>query len=198
MKPAYDDITSRIAEEPQWWDEHGVPRYGAFDPGNVDIYADEVALFLIECQNCAKQFEVALSSPYGSRSADIGVDWETVSYDEQPVSHRVRKGSLHYGDPPNMGCCASGVTMNSVPRRVLQFWRRATVDEMTRFRAENVKPPIWLRVSELEVDVRSPWDDEDVGDSVVECGRCGFVDCACLKVLRDPPIDLGADGEEKK
>ena len=32
-------------------------------------------------------------------------------------------GSFHYGDPPPH-CCPSGATMNSVPRAVLEFWRR--------------------------------------------------------------------------
>ena len=29
---------------------------------------------------------------------------------------------LHYGDPPNDGCCDAGPTMNSVPHRVIEYW----------------------------------------------------------------------------
>lgn len=32
------------------------------------------------------------------------------------------EGTLHYGDPPNTGCCLSGASMNSEPRRILEYW----------------------------------------------------------------------------
>ena len=33
MHEPYDDIKSRVAEEPSWYDENGTPRYG--DYGHV-------------------------------------------------------------------------------------------------------------------------------------------------------------------
>jgi hypothetical protein len=40
MYRRYDDILSRIAEEPTWFDEHAVPRYCTFAPDQIaNIYA---------------------------------------------------------------------------------------------------------------------------------------------------------------
>ena len=40
MNTSYYDITSKIDEHPQWWDEHAVPRYCKFGPGlAADIYS---------------------------------------------------------------------------------------------------------------------------------------------------------------
>ena len=38
------------------------------------------------------------------------------------LSERIRDMTIAYGDPPNIGCCPAGPTMNSVPRRVLEYW----------------------------------------------------------------------------
>lgn len=112
MKHHYRDIRDKIAFEPLWWDEAGVPRYCEFSPKETnDIYADEVAFLEIACQNCGRRFKVALSA--GSRQRGEGVP---------SLASRVRAGSLYYGDPPNIGCCPTGPTMNSVPLRVLEFW----------------------------------------------------------------------------
>ena len=62
MKNNYSDITSRIAQEPDWYDENGTPRYGEFHPKQLpDIYANEAVLYKISCQNCGTQFKVAES-----------------------------------------------------------------------------------------------------------------------------------------
>jgi len=62
MHNNYSDITNLIEEQPKWWDENGVPRYETFHPNLLpDIYADEAVLYLIECQNCKREFEVAES-----------------------------------------------------------------------------------------------------------------------------------------
>ena len=61
MLQHYEDILSRIAEPPRWFDEQGVPRYWDFAPLRVaNIYARECALLAIECQNCGRPFIVAL------------------------------------------------------------------------------------------------------------------------------------------
>ena len=37
MLNAYADIRSRIAEEPKWWDEEGVPRYCEFSHKELSL-----------------------------------------------------------------------------------------------------------------------------------------------------------------
>lgn len=126
MHHHYADIRDRIAERPAWWDEYGVPRYGPFDPlACANIYAREVALVLIACQNCGTEFRVCMSESLWPRQDPGGFRAAIVS------------GSLHYGDPPNAGCCLAGPTMNCWDRRVLEFWDRRGFDG-------------WVRVPELE------------------------------------------------
>ena len=134
MNHHFEDIRSRIAEEPQWWDEHAVPRYCPFAPNEVaDIYAVEVALVRIECQACGTAFKVAFSwGRYVMGRNEDGTVWCKT---HPPIDPR----TLHYGDPPNAGCCASGPTMNSEPQRVLEWWRRDYCE--------------WQRVPENEVAI---------------------------------------------
>lgn len=128
MHNDYADILERIPEPPLWWDEYGVPRYCAFAANRMGyVYAREAVLFEIACQACGRQFRVALSSGKAPSIADA-----------------VRHHELHYGDPPNVGCCAAGHTMNSVPLRVLEYWRR---DRTTGF--------AWERDRSLEVVIKA-------------------------------------------
>jgi len=131
MNHHYSDIRARIEEEPTWWDEYAVPRYGPFTPDDgADIYAREIALVLIRCQNCGAPFKVAFSwNAYRLNYERV----EGVDYEGQPLfrmapalslSERIPEGRIHYGDPPNAGCCAAGPTMNCEDERVLEFWRR--------------------------------------------------------------------------
>lgn len=65
MKSDYEDIRSRIAEEPSWFNEDGVPRYGKFHPSNLsNIYSHEGALVDVACQSCGHLFKVAFSSSF--------------------------------------------------------------------------------------------------------------------------------------
>lgn len=112
MNHHYDDIREKIPEPPQWWDENAVPRYCPFTPDAVaDLYAHEVVLAEVTCQGCGHLFRVAFSLN---------------SLTKIPVGHTladaIRDKALHYGDPPNIGCCAAGPTMNSEPRRVVEYW----------------------------------------------------------------------------
>lgn len=128
MHETYSDITIRLGE-PCWYDEQAVPRYCAFDPKWLaDIYAREAVLLRIECQACGRAFDVAMSY----------AEFDSFKYGKPIASlaSRVADGTIHYGDPPNAECCAAGPTMNSEPRRVLEFWRY----EHGR----------WTRVPELE------------------------------------------------
>lgn len=148
MNHNYDDIRSRIAEEPTWFDEHAVPRYGAFEPGNVaDIYADEAILVEITCQGCGHKFAVAFSKGMLNR-------------DDRPLSRCIAVKDVHYGDPPNIGCCASGPTMNSEPRRVLEYWFRhvpSSVDAETGIVRDVRAYMEWRRNPAFEVDVTPDW-----------------------------------------
>jgi hypothetical protein len=102
----YPDIVDRLGT-PQWWDEHAVPRYCTFAPQHAaNIYAAEVCLLEIACQDCATAFRVCMS----------------VGPLDGSLAGAVEADTIHYGDPPNAGCCAAGPTMNSVPLRVLEFW----------------------------------------------------------------------------
>lgn len=133
MLAAYEDITRRIPEPPKWWDSNGVPRYDDFKPGDVpNIYAREVVLYRIECQECGQPFLVA-------------DEWRAGS---DKLSDLVRAGQLHYGDPPRHGenGCLAGDTMNCVDREVVEFW--ADWDPLAG----------WRRVPELEgVDLTPTW-----------------------------------------
>jgi hypothetical protein len=133
MHHHYDDIRSKIAEAPQWHDEFAVPRYCAFAPGETsNIYAREAALVLITCQGCGAVHKVAFTSC----SMDM--------VKKRPsIADRIRGKSLHYGDPPNAGCCAAGPTMNSEPRKVLEYWRREKCD--------------WVRDPSLEISIEPEW-----------------------------------------
>lgn len=113
MNNDYSDIRSRIPEPPVWWDETGVPRYCAFSPNETaDIYARECVLMEIRCQNCERAFQVAMSH---SRSSEL-------LHGATSLARLIETNEIHYGDPPNIDCCPSGPTMNSVPVRVLEYW----------------------------------------------------------------------------
>lgn len=117
MLNSYKDIRDRIPEEPQWWDEFGVPRYVEFHPSHVaDIYARQACLLLIHCQNCSHPFKVAIS-------------WKLNPLIDMDVSHDlaswIKSGAIHYGDPPNAGCCAAGPTMNCIDVAVIEYWLRS-------------------------------------------------------------------------
>lgn len=116
MLESYEDIRSRIPEEPQWWDEHGVPRYAPFHPRHcANIYADEAVLLLIACQNCRALFRVAMSFHSVPRRAEVGL----------VLAEHIKNGTIHYGDPPNTGCCDPGASMNCEDLAVLEYWRRS-------------------------------------------------------------------------
>lgn len=139
MHNDYTDITSRIPEPPRWYDEDAVPRYCDPSPDTVsNIYAREVAFVEIACQNCGAEFLVAFSQAHNFHyGTGKPIPW---------LSERVRDGTLHYGDPPNAGCCASGPTMNSEPRRVVSFWRKDYQQSWD-----------WERVPELEIPIQADW-----------------------------------------
>lgn len=154
MKRNYEDITSRIAEEPQWFDEVGTPRYGPFEPGlQGDIYAREVALISIECQNCGHRFEVCLSAGPASTRMKGLVRLTKAGAPILTLADLIRAGHIHYGDPPNIGCCPSGPTMNSIPLRVLQYWKHCY--------PSSAEEEWWKRDPAIEGDVKQ-WAYEEM------------------------------------
>ena len=132
MHNAYKDITSKLGT-PQWYDENATPRYCDFSPDQVaDIYANQVALLLIACQACGKQFKVAIST---SIVASIGKDIGVTSLLDRYTIYGA-ECAFSYGDPPNAGCCGAGATMSSDTIAVLEFYDRQWTD--------------WYRHPELE------------------------------------------------
>jgi hypothetical protein len=141
MHHHYGDIRSLAAEPPQWWDEYAVPRYCAFTPDEVaNVYAHEVALVEIACQNCGARFAVAWSrSRHQMGEDETGHVWVREARPFDPLR-------FHFGDPPNAGCCDAGPTMNCEDLRVLQSWRR-----------ENF---VWVRQPEKEIRLDEPAGEE--------------------------------------
>lgn len=130
MNPTYFDIRDRIVEAPTWFDENAVPRYCDFHPEHCDIYARECILLRIACQNCGREFDVAMS-------------W--TNHDGR-LSRLSAQECPEYSDPPNVECCASGPTMNSIPLRIVEFWQRDNFE--------------WVRLPDLERKLDCEWMHE--------------------------------------
>jgi hypothetical protein len=138
MNHDYDDIRSKIAERPQWFDENAVPRYVVFAPDHLsNIYAREGALVEIACQACQTRFKVAFS-----RDTMDDVRARMGGREPRLLADFITGKTIHYGDPPNVRCCPGGPTMNSDPLRVIEYWRR---DDSTNHE--------WQRNTALEIDV---------------------------------------------
>ena len=159
MHNAYRDITSRIAVEPSWFDEIGVPRYGTFSPKSLpNIYADECALVEIACQDCHRRYHVVFSSSKMERvMSAMRLQQDVADIANRPIADAIRAGAVGYGDPPNYGHAAgcAGPTMSSDAVRVIEYWSRhsaACVD------SENVVTDIerymrWTRDPALEIEM---------------------------------------------
>jgi hypothetical protein len=117
----YEDILSRIAEPPRWFDEQGVPRYCDFAPNQLaNIYAHECALLEIACQGCGHIFIVALDD----KGANEAIAMPGRNSPWQKLADLIRSHMIEYSDPPNIGCCGAGPSMSSTARRVLEYWSR--------------------------------------------------------------------------
>lgn len=113
MHNCYSDIYTLAdvdGQEPQWWDENGVPRFAPFDRRLCpNVYADWIALLRIRCEACGQEFLVEMSGD--------------ATFGPPPEPH-----TLYYGDPPwhydrSVQPCA-GNTMSSDTLEVVQFWTR--------------------------------------------------------------------------
>jgi hypothetical protein len=151
MHARYDDILSRIPEEPQWWDEHAVPRFCLFEPRLcADIHCSEAVLAEIACQNCGKLYRVALSRG----------EW-VAEQKGRRLCDDIVSSTLHYGDPPQ-GCCNTGASENSIPRRVVEYWRRHHPENLDA--SANPRRVIdskayheWRRDPSFEIEIAPDW-----------------------------------------
>ncbi len=151
MHASYDDIICRISTPPIWFDEHAVPRYCTFEPArSASIHIAEIALAEIACQACQRRFHV-----------DISI----VNFQKQTIADAIRGKTLHYGDPPrhdsdaaNCSGCLSGASMNSEPRRVLEYWHRHDQRYVEGYQVANSEAyDEWGRDPSLEIDIQWEW-----------------------------------------
>jgi len=150
MFPGYEDVTSRIDEEPTWYTGEGYPRYGYFDPGECNIYADYSTLMLILCQSCHKPMLIGqdwtnldlieikidvdkldLEPKYHDLTDGLWIPLKSASFaprcKDEAGDAIYRTPTLEdivknwgFGDPPNHGCV--GDTMGSWEYRSVQAW----------------------------------------------------------------------------
>ena len=140
MHRDYADIRSKINEEPQWFDDNAVPRYCQFHPSELDIYAREAALVLIGCQNCRTRFKVAFCRSQMDDMRDYRIYKDRIAdYKPRTLAQNIREKTIHYGDPPNIHCCASGPTMGCDDIRVLEYWHKVDFE--------------WVRDQSLEINL---------------------------------------------
>ena len=122
MLQHYEDILSRIAEPPRWFDEQGVPRYCDFAPDRIaNIHAQECALLAIECQSCGRPFIVALDA--GTANHNV-ISPPKKEREWRSLADIIRSHQIEYRDPPNVACCGVGAMQTSTTRRVLEYWER--------------------------------------------------------------------------
>jgi hypothetical protein len=140
MNNCYEDILQLTEREPIWFDEYAVPRFCEFSPKAIaNIYADECALVLIQCQECHTEFQVAFSE--SKVNIHKLLIQKALGRKMGTLAESIRSHAIHYGDPPNIGCCGAGATMNCDDIKVLQYFRRSRFD--------------WKRDKRLEIDLIS-------------------------------------------
>jgi hypothetical protein len=162
MLRAYEDITSRL-DKCLWHDGNGVPRYDEFHPDMCGVYDRYVAFMEIGCQSCDELFLVASEiSMNEAISKNFSLPIKPLDGEEKRIDEVTRKldgtspdspweqiGSFHYGDPPRHGTeelCVAGDTMNSVPLRIIEFWKKENFEwvrdpnyefELSKFENDN-------------------------------------------------------------
>lgn len=161
MHQCYDDILNAIPGDPLWWQAGGVPRYAPFSPEVIpDIYADETALVEIACQSCDTRFHVCFTSSKMHRimkALQIKGDPQDAGElsDRLTLANAITEQTIHYGDPPNIGCCPAGPTMNSVPIRVIEYWSRHHADHVANGIVTDIASYMeWSRDGTLETSLQ--------------------------------------------
>jgi len=127
MLADYSDIRSRIKDEPLWWDSDGVPRYDRFTTDLCpNIYAHEIILMEISCQDCRQRFLVEMNwdimATVFNNPRRHSERFSTVVHKWLKAKDKDRWPPFHYGDPPRHGCV--GDTMNCYDLRIVEFWKR--------------------------------------------------------------------------
>lgn len=139
MLPGYEDIHALTDSPPEWWDANGVPRYAPFHPTMLGVYDKWAVLVMIRCQSCRRVFHVGEGF---SAYAFTHMDWEDNDGVTQPSLPWICDG-YHFGDPPAHGGCV-GMTMNSVPVRILEGWEKQNFE--------------WVRDPEVEsINIVPDW-----------------------------------------
>jgi hypothetical protein len=117
----YEDIISRIAEPPRWYDDQGVPRYCDFAPYEIaNIYADECVLLEIMCSGCDRIIIAALDD----RGANEAISVPHRDNPRRKIADLIRSHELFFGDPPNVDCCRGGPSTTAKTLRVIEYWAR--------------------------------------------------------------------------
>ena len=111
MHCRYSDIRSRIDEDPSWFTEEGVPRYGDFRPDALGVYDKYAALFAVPCQACGVRLMVGVGRPRYYITPDFEVE---------PWSLPELVDGWSMGDPPRHDCV--GDTMTHEEPEVVGKW----------------------------------------------------------------------------
>jgi hypothetical protein len=130
MNINYHEILEAMGE-PKWWTTEGFPRYVDFNPREVDVYAETVALVRCKCQACGREFLVAFH--------DNGCMGKLAVLDGDPHGGW---STLH--DPPNVSCCPAGPTMSSDWVVVLECWPWELQNFKDNCPWVRCDPPEWL------------------------------------------------------
>jgi len=136
MLPSYNDIRSRISEDPSWFTGDGVPRYGHFEPEALGVYDVIAALFLVRCQSCQAQLKIGAGRPRLTL-------WQ-VMRDKEPKVATLEEfaRSWQCGDPPRHDCPGAGETMTAIEVAVLEAWERLGLKWERRVDLEGAILPI--------------------------------------------------------
>lgn len=120
MKPRYEDILALAGDrEPDWWDEHAVPRYAPYRPWRGYPTDSVAALFVVACSSCHRRFLVGAGSPrhvfgHHGRLVEVTLRSFIDSFDF---------GDAPRHDLPGIGRCA-GETMSTDMLTVKEAWER--------------------------------------------------------------------------
>ncbi len=156
MLIGYEDVKSRINEEPKWYTTHGYPRYCDFGPRETGVYVKFALLVEIQCQSCHQPFLIGEGYNRENWNAVMRDDKENFMNDiNKIVKH------YHYGDPPNHGCV--GDTMNCDDIRFIEVWEQQyNTEKRQQYDGQEytvmTSMPEWVRRTDLEKNCEY-WDN---------------------------------------
>jgi len=133
MRPSYNDIRSRIAEEPKWFTVDGVPRYEEFTPKMLGVYDNLAGLFVVRCQSCGRTMLVGDGTP---RLSLLRV---ALGKTNQLTIEEFTRGWA-CGDPPRHDCPGAGETMSATEIAVMEAWEQIDMEWQRR---SDLERPYW-------------------------------------------------------